>query len=333
MNTKEFIEKSISIHGDRYDYLQVFYTNAKTKVCIICKVHGAFSQTPNNHTHSAHPRGCPSCAILDNVQSRKSSKQSILERLEGLFGSTYDYSKINYSNNSTPIELICSEHGSFYKTTKQLFRGMGCDKCSPNVKNERISKSKLSDISDLIQKANIIHNNKYDYSNVIFTRKDQPVAILCPHHGLFNQTLYKHINLKRGCLKCFLEGKTSSGETELFDFVCNHTKEPIFKNYVPTFFPNKQHLDIYIPSLKLAFEFNGNYWHSEEKGKDETYHQNKFNWCEQADVLLVHVWESQWHDEQSTIRELVKTIIKNKYTIDTIPDDIYSKVKEMVWLK
>ena len=115
MNTKEFIEKSISIHGDRYDYSQVFYTNAKTKVHIICEVHGAFSQTPNNHTHSAHPRGCQSCAILDNVQSRKSSKQSILERLEGLFGSTYDYSKINYSIIAHQLNLYVQNMEVFIK--------------------------------------------------------------------------------------------------------------------------------------------------------------------------------------------------------------------------
>jgi very-short-patch-repair endonuclease len=55
---EEFIEKSKLQHGDRYDYSMIEYINSLTKVNIICKVHGAFSQTPSDHLRG---HGCPTC--------------------------------------------------------------------------------------------------------------------------------------------------------------------------------------------------------------------------------------------------------------------------------
>ena len=57
-NTKEFIEKSQKIHGEKYNYNKVNYVNAKSKVCIICPEHGEFWQAPYNHLLM---NGCPVC--------------------------------------------------------------------------------------------------------------------------------------------------------------------------------------------------------------------------------------------------------------------------------
>lgn len=59
MSKEKFIEKSINVHGDIYDYSNVNYINAHTKVEIICFKHGSFFQTYNHHVHSK--RGCPKC--------------------------------------------------------------------------------------------------------------------------------------------------------------------------------------------------------------------------------------------------------------------------------
>lgn len=53
-----FIIKAKSIHGDKYDYSNVVYTNNSTKVEIQCPKHGSFLQTPNNHLSG---QGCPLC--------------------------------------------------------------------------------------------------------------------------------------------------------------------------------------------------------------------------------------------------------------------------------
>ena len=56
--TEEFIERSKEIHGDAYDYSDVVYINAITKVKIICQEHGVFEQIPNDHLCGS---GCPNC--------------------------------------------------------------------------------------------------------------------------------------------------------------------------------------------------------------------------------------------------------------------------------
>lgn len=63
ITTEEFIRRAKEIHGDRYDYSKVVYTNAITKVCIICPIHGEFWQTPNSHLSG---KGCKKCACSDS---------------------------------------------------------------------------------------------------------------------------------------------------------------------------------------------------------------------------------------------------------------------------
>jgi hypothetical protein len=58
--TELFIEKSRLVHGDKYDYSKVDYTDANTKVIIICKEHGEFYKTPSKHTNAK--QGCAKCS-------------------------------------------------------------------------------------------------------------------------------------------------------------------------------------------------------------------------------------------------------------------------------
>lgn len=64
-------------------------------------------------------------------------------------------------------------------------------------------------------------------------------------------------------------------------------------------------LDIYIPSLNLAVEYNGLYWHSETQGKHSRYHLNKTEMCINKGITLLHVFETEW----KTAPELVKSMI------------------------
>lgn len=54
----DFVSKAILVHGNKYNYSKVEYISSKTKVCIICPIHGDFWQTPNNHLNGC---GCTIC--------------------------------------------------------------------------------------------------------------------------------------------------------------------------------------------------------------------------------------------------------------------------------
>lgn len=71
---------------------------------------------------------------------------------------------------------------------------------------------------------------------------------------------------------------------------------------------NGLELDIYVPEKRVAVEFNGNYFHSEDRlGKK--YHYNKSKMCEYIGIRLIHVYQYQWDDPQK--REILKSIIMN----------------------
>jgi len=61
---------------------------------------------------------------------------------------------------------------------------------------------KLSNTKDFIKQAEKIHGNKYDYSLVDYSGNTLNVKILCPKHGLFEQSPNTHLSQKSGCQKC-----------------------------------------------------------------------------------------------------------------------------------
>jgi len=64
------VQKAREVHGDRYDYSRVEYTSALQKVEIVCPEHGAFWQSPANHTKGDTAAGCPGCALSGFDQTK-----------------------------------------------------------------------------------------------------------------------------------------------------------------------------------------------------------------------------------------------------------------------
>jgi hypothetical protein len=71
---EEFVETSIKLHGNKYNYSKVLYLNNKTKVEIVCKRHGSFYQTPNDHIGN---HGCRICSEEDKFNYNM--KDSLLD--------------------------------------------------------------------------------------------------------------------------------------------------------------------------------------------------------------------------------------------------------------
>ncbi len=79
-SSKEFIEDAKKVHGDKYDYSKVVYTNAHGRVTIICKKHGEFEQKANHHSGG---RGCPKCAYLRSASAHKDATHFYIWQEEG----------------------------------------------------------------------------------------------------------------------------------------------------------------------------------------------------------------------------------------------------------
>ena len=196
-----FIEKARKVHGDKYDYSKVEYINNKTKVCIICPIHGEFWQTPSVHINNKS--NCPKCSYKNGAKSRSTTLYDFIEKAKKIHGDKYDCSKVEYCNNSTKICIVCPEHGEFWQTPSHHLRGQGCPKCFSHKgyeKNTSIKTKKLT-TENFIEKAKKVHGDKYDYSKVKYINNKTKVCIVCPIHGEFYIRPDMHLN-GQGCKKC-----------------------------------------------------------------------------------------------------------------------------------
>jgi len=99
----------------------------------------------------------------------------------------------------------------------------------------------------------------------------------------------------------------SNPESKLLDFIKSIYDGEITTNCRSLISPKE--IDIYLPDLNLAFEFDGIYWHSESAGKDKNYHLNKTKICSEQGIHLVHVFESEWELKQDVVKSRIRNLL------------------------
>ncbi len=131
-STAEWIELANKKHNNKYDYSEVDYKNAKTKVIIICNEHGKFEQNPNSHNQGF---GCAKCT---NKYNPKYTTSEWIEVANKKHNNKYDYSKIKYKNYNENLTIICKIHGEFSQIAKNHLCGSGCAECNKQTKQENM---------------------------------------------------------------------------------------------------------------------------------------------------------------------------------------------------
>ena len=203
---QQFIDKSELKHKKKYKYDKVNYINSLTKVCITCPIHGDFWQTPQAHVRGD---GCPKCALEQKKNNLISNNETFIQKAQQKHKKKYKYDKVNYINSSTKVCITCPIHGDFWMTPSAHLNGQQCPKCQGKGLNT----------DEIIQKCNLIHNNQYDYSLVKFSKMHEKVPIICPKHGVFMQSMSKHISKKQGCPVCAIENRSNNKRTNINDVI------------------------------------------------------------------------------------------------------------------
>ena len=318
LSTEEFIEKAKKIHGSNYDYSKVLYVHNQKKVCIICPEHGEFWQTPSNHLQG---HKCPKCAI-DNIRKKQALKKwQFVEKANKIHCGKYDYSKVEYINNSTKVCIICPEHGEFWQTPHDHLSGYGCKKCGI----ENIKKSQRLTNNEFINRSIKVHKNKYDYSKVEYVNYETPVCIICPEHGEFWQTPHSHLN---GVDCPYCANEIYAKEEKLYKIILNEIKDEVirWKKFKWLRYKLPMSIDIYLPSKKIGIEYQGvehfkpSLFLGGDKNFEETYQRDKekIKLCEKNGIKLFHFTFNKkdcknWNEYKvyTDINELIKEI--NEY--------------------
>jgi hypothetical protein len=253
LSQKEFIEKAHEKHGDIYDYSLVKYKNYSSKIEIICKTHGKFIQMAGNHLQGHH---CQQCSSI------KYTNETFLQKAREIHGDTYDYSLVDFVNIDTPVSIICKEHGEFKTTGKTHIKGSICKKCV--LKKQSEDRSFTSE--QFIEKARIVHGDKYDYNKTNYVNIRTKIVITCKTHGDFLQKAHSHI-YGCGCRKC---AKNSYSQVSIRWLSFMSKYDGVFIQHAENdgefSIPNtKMKADGYCKETNTIYEFHGTMWHGDPR--------------------------------------------------------------------
>lgn len=204
-NLDKFINKAKDKFGDKFDYSKVEYVDAKTKVIIVCPIHGEFEQTPDEHLRSKY--GCPECAKLrdfsatvenskKSAEKRQMSKDMFIKVANEKYNNKYKYIINDWKGVvSSEITVVCPKHGEFTTNARaHIINGntYGCPKCA----NEQRVINKTQPYEDVINQLKEKYNNYYEYpeeNKKSYINKTSKIKVICPKHGEFYKSITKHL--------------------------------------------------------------------------------------------------------------------------------------------
>lgn len=142
---------------------------------------------------------------------KKLTGAEFVRRAKTVHGDSYGYTQVDYVNSYTKVRITCPQHGDFYQRPAGHLTGKGCPECA-NVKRGRRSTAAF------VEQAQKVHHGIYSYPDVSYQGGSQPVAIVCPRHGKFEQIAQNHLAGK-GCQKCAAVVRGDARRSSLEDFV------------------------------------------------------------------------------------------------------------------
>ena len=245
MKKEEIIKIAKQTHTIEYDYSLVEDCKLTENVKIICPKHGLFTPRLNRFLKGSN---CGYC-----VNKRLGNLDDFILKANKQHHNYYDYSKFIYKDSHTLGIIICPKHGEFKQTPTNHLSGCGCPKCKSDKLRELFALTK----EEFVEKANKIHNNKFNYSLVEYINNLTPITIICPLHGKFIQTPQNHL-LGRGCPICH----QSHLERQMMIFLEeNNIKYEYQKRFK---WLGKQSLDFYLTEYNIAIECQGKQHFSDE---------------------------------------------------------------------
>jgi len=264
-----------------------------------------------------------------NKEQRNKARETCLQRYGTEYASSSEIIKQRIKDTSK--EKYGVEHFLKSKEVKNKIKNSNIEKFGVNypMQSEEVKETTKE---NNLKKYGVDHPMKLDInkekvSNTIKSkyRKGSYQQIwgfdLNVHEILFNKEMMKSLYENNGSLKKVAESLNVSEETirrrlkehgikrtiksislpekELLDFIKDHYKGEVLIND-RSILKGKE-IDIYIPALKLAIEFNGIYWHSIIH-KDKYYHANKTIECMNNGIRLIHIWEDEWSLKKDQIK-------------------------------
>lgn len=197
----DYVKEVFAIHSGKYEYSPLSENSYRPlRIDLKCPEHGWFQM---NHSDHKQGKGCSKCAINGRADNRRKSLQQFIDSAREVHGDRYEYSLVEFKGNNIKVSIKCHLHGVFEMTPAAHVLGkQNCPHCA-NIARQL---SRLESTEEFIEKAKLVHGDRYDYSLVNKTKSDlYNVPIICRVHGVFKQTANNHKSGK-GCPSCGISG-------------------------------------------------------------------------------------------------------------------------------
>lgn len=281
---------------------------------MICPIHGIYKHKVN---FVLEGKTCPMCGklvgTLKNADKVRLSKEEVVERVSQLSNGEIEIDISTYVKTMEPARFIHKNCGRDFMRTFNAF--MNFPTC-PHCVKERISKERTKTTEQFIEEARIIHGDYYIFDHTIYTKSSEYVTITCPVHGDFIIEANSFLQ-GRGCP--YHHVNKSIMEEEMYDYVHSLVGDEVklTNNYRITYDGKRYETDIYIPDLKMGFEFDGLYWHN-ELNKPNDYHLAKTNAFKEKGIQIYHIFEDEWNRKRDIVESFISNCInKPSYTISS----------------
>lgn len=307
--TQEFKDKGNIAHNNFYNYDKSIYTTAKEELIITCPIHGDFKQQP--YVHTGGKSGCKDCAAERRAKKRTIPFDQTIKECIKKHKGYYTYNNIiEYTTRDKKCDITCPVHGDFPQTLGEHISGKGCPKCG-YIRGGKKGRLLKSEVMSRIFKA---HGERYTYPEFDYINDKQEIEIICKSHGLFTQIIGNHMK-GHGCKDC-ARVNPSKGEIEMREFLQKYVELNYSNRNI---LDKKAELDIYIPEIKTAIEFNGIYFHS-DKFQDYDYHLNKTLQCQEKGIKLIHIFDDEWVNKKDKVKSLLLEAIGETENIISVED-------------
>jgi hypothetical protein len=269
--------------SEKYDYRSLHIK------CTLCNKQ--FYKTADKLKSSNYR--CPYCQSLN----KPLDTNSFVSKAKDVHGNKFSYEKTSYTKSTNKVIITCPNHGDFQQVAAKHLIGQDCIKCS----HEDKQKENASSIEEFISKASKLHQEIYDYTNVVYVNNKTKVKIICKKcKEPFEQRPDSHL-IGKGCPKCLFLG-VSNQEKEICEFVNSVYDGKVISNTRDVIAPKE--LDIYLPDKKFAIEYNGLFWHKEDV-LHKDYHYNKTLECNKKGIKLFHIFSDEWIEKQEIVKSMI----------------------------
>lgn len=290
---------------------QVTKGSDRIKIWWRCSLDHSWEATPNSRFQNNNHRGCPYCSgrlVLTGFNDLKTVRPILFSQWN--YQKNKDDPNEVHNNSSKKFWWKCPQGHEIFASPRNRTSDGYCSNCK--IATTSVSKMFPNLLKEWDYAKNLLSPEEISYSSA------KKAWWTCGSGHSWEAAVYSRTaSHSNQCPRCSVNNPTSAPENEIYSWLLENG---ITSNQNDRTLLKGKELDIYVPELSFAIEFNGLYWHNDHQNKDRFYHSKKWKECQKEGIQLLQIWEDDWVFK----KDIVKNMILHKMGLSILPK-IYAR--------